>query len=152
MQASISDLLQKEMGTCDGWIDSDDAVVYMYLNQNKKMIGCIILEVNPVLAYEASLTASDISKCSSAEIHPGIVLGNKEKVKKKKSQCAVRLMWTSHSCRRKKVASKLLDCARAQLISGQIIPRESVAFSQPSHDGGMFIQKYTGSSDFLVYE
>jgi len=140
------------MGTCDGWIDNDDAIIYVYRNQNKEMTGCIILEANPVLAYQASLTAKGKQESTRDQNLPGIVIGNKEKTKTKKSACAVRLMWTSQSCRRRKIASKLLDCARAQLISGQIIPRESVAFSQPSHDGGIFILKYTGSSEFLVYE
>lgn len=140
------------MGTCDGWIENDDAIIYLYLNRNKEMVGCIILEVSPVTSYEASLTETEVSKSSNDQGLPGIVIGNKEKSKQKKSQCAVRLIWTSQSCRRKKIGTKLLDCARAQLISGQIIPRENVAFSQPSQEGGRFIRHYTGSSEFLVYE
>lgn len=152
VQTSICELLQKEMGTCDGWIDHDDAVVYFYRNCSKEMVGCIVLEANPVVAYQASLTDKGGQDSTRDQTLPGIVIGNREKVKIKKCPCAVRLIWTSKSCRRQKIASKLLDCARGQLIPGQIIPRANVAFSQPSHDGGIFIQNYTGSSDFLIYE
>lgn len=142
------------MGTCDGWIDKNDSVMYMYLNKNKEMVGCIILEANPVLTHEATLTlkGTDGSTERDTESLPGIVICDKGKVQKKRSQCAVRLMWTSQSFRRRKIASKLLDCARAQLVSGQIIPRKDVAFTQPSQEGAKFIQNYTGSSEFLVYE
>lgn len=152
MIASICKLLQKEMGTCDGWIDNNDAIIYIYRNSSKEMTGCVILEVNPVIAYQASLTDRGIKDNVRDQTLQGIVVGNRDKREIKKSQCAVRLMWTSKSCRRQKIASKLLDCARAQLIPGQIIPRENVAFSQPSQDGGIFILRYTGSSEFLVYE
>jgi N-acetyltransferase len=68
-----------------------------------------------------------------------------------KAMCGVRVMWTSVEARRQGLATKLLDCARAQVICGYVVPRAAVAFTQPTADGHAFIQRYTGASQFLVY-
>jgi hypothetical protein len=151
MQGDLSALLEREMGTCHGWIQDVDTILYLYLNDRKELVGCIILESSPVTAYKAYSTVTT-ADTEPGDFSSGIVVGDKNSLSKRKCQCAVRLMWTSRVSRRKHVATKLLDCARAQLVSGQIIPRENIAFSQPSHDGALFIQKYVQSSEFYVYE
>lgn len=145
IQDRICTMMEAEMGTVNGWAARNDAIVFMYVNARKEVIGCVILEANPMIAYIAYFTG--------VENNTGIVIKrNGENGRKKKCQCAVRLMWTFGAHRRKRVTSKLLDCARAQLISGQIIPRANIAFSQPTELGALFIQQYTDSSEFFVYD
>ena len=45
-------------------------------------------------------------------------------------------IWTSKSHRRKGIASALLDCARGNFFYGIEVPKEMVAFSQPTESGG----------------
>lgn len=133
------------MGTVTGWAARNDAIVFMNINCRKEVVGCVILESKPMLAESAYFTG--------VKSNNGIVMKrNGDNGSRKKCQCAVRLMWTFSAYRRKGVISKLLDCARAQLISGQIIPRANIAFSQPTELGALFIQQFTDSSEFFVYD
>jgi N-acetyltransferase len=68
-----------------------------------------------------------------------------------KAVCGVRVMWTSAAARRRGVATKMLNCARAHVVRGYVVPRAGVAFTQPTADGAAFIQRYTGTPEFLVY-
>ncbi len=80
----------------------------------------------------------------------GIVLVDKEAIEKVRH--GVRMMWTSSQARRRNIATKLLDCARCQLVRGCVVPREKLAFSQPTSDGAAFIKAYSSSNEFLVYD
>ena len=80
----------------------------------------------------------------------GIVLVDKEATEKVRH--GIRMMWTSSQARRKNIATKLLDCARCQLVRGYVVPRGKLAFSQPTSDGAAFIKAYSGSNEFLVYD
>lgn len=80
----------------------------------------------------------------------GIVLMDKENPRKVRH--GIRMMWTAASARRKNIATKLLDCARCQLVRGYVIPRADLAFSQPTSNGAAFIQAYCGAHSFLVYD
>ena len=53
-------------------------------------------------------------------------------------------IWTSKSHRRKGVSSALLDCARGNFFYGIEIPKEMVAFSQPSESGGQLADSWYG--------
>ena len=63
----------------------------------------------------------------------------------------IRLMWVSVEARRQRIASKLLDCVRCQLMAGGVVPAAQLAFTQPTDSGIRFIQSYTGRQDFLMY-
>ena len=61
-------------------------------------------------------------------------------------------IWTSKSHRRKGIASALLDCARGSFFYGIEVPRDMVAFSQPSENGGKLAESWYGEkSGWLVY-
>lgn len=129
----------------EGWIESRPCTVLIYINKSKEVMGCLFLEPHGVKAMQASETVS------ASKFFSGIVVAQDVHALRR-SRCAVKLIWTSKYHRRKGVASKLLDCARSQVTPGQIIPREGIAFSQPTQEGCTLIRKYTGSHDFLVYE
>jgi N-acetyltransferase len=141
----VSEMLERELGACRGWSRGVDIIMYMYLNTSRELLGCVILDANPVKAYRVCMSGSIRSEEES-------VITKNNTSKKKTASCAVRVMWASKMHRRKKIVTKLLDCARGQLVPGQIIPRKDVAFSQPTQDGARFIMNYTDCSAFLVYE
>jgi len=67
------------------------------------------------------------------------------------AQCGISRIWVHRQHRRKKVATRLLDCVRMNFIYGCIIPRELVAFSDPTPDGKRLAKSYAGTSQFLVF-
>jgi ESCO1/2 acetyl-transferase len=91
-----------------------------------------------------------IENNSSSRSKIGIVLVDKEGIEKVRH--GIRMMWTSSQARRKNIATKLLDCARCQLVRGYVVPREKLAYSQPTSDGAGFITSYSNSNEFLVYD
>ncbi|MCJ1386430.1 N-acetyltransferase O1 (Establishment of cohesion protein 1) [Xylographa soralifera] len=61
-------------------------------------------------------------------------------------------IWTSKSHRRKGISSALLDCARGNFFYGIEVPKEMVAFSQPTESGGRLAQQWFGErSGWHVY-
>ncbi|XP_068747981.1 N-acetyltransferase ESCO1-like isoform X2 [Montipora capricornis] len=67
------------------------------------------------------------------------------------AQCGISRIWVHSQHRRKKVATRLLDCVRMNFIYGCVIPRELVAFSDPTPDGKRLAKSYTGTAQFLVF-
>lgn len=134
--------------------------MYMYVNASKELIGCVVVELDPVRAEVAVVVDSGgkVEKRACDEGDEGgkgdafandhqtgeAEAGQKGGTKRKKQQCAVRVMWASKSHRREKVVSALLDCLRGQLVPGQVIGRHDVAYSQPTRDGALFIAAYSG--------
>ena len=61
-------------------------------------------------------------------------------------------IWTSKSYRRKGIASALMDCARGSFFYGIEVPKEMVAFSQPTASGGQLAEQWYGEkSGWHVY-
>ncbi|KAI5293355.1 N-acetyltransferase O1 (Establishment of cohesion protein 1) [Ascosphaera acerosa] len=62
-------------------------------------------------------------------------------------------IWTSASARRKGIAMDLLDCVRSNYIYGMEIPKEQIAFSQPTESGCRLIQSFYGDdATWHVYQ
>lgn len=61
-------------------------------------------------------------------------------------------IWTSNSHRKCGVATALLDSVTSDFLYGMIIPKEMVAFSQPTESGGQLARKWFGrDSGWHVY-
>lgn len=72
------------------------------------------------------------------EVHPAIV--------------GVSRIWTSESSRRKGIAMDLLDCVVSNFIYGMEIPKDKVAFSQPTESGKRLAESFFGTDEWHVYE
>ena len=55
-------------------------------------------------------------------------------------------IWTSKSHRRTGIASQLLDCARSNFFYGIEVPKDMVAFSQPTESGGELARGWYGQA------
>ncbi len=173
----VGGMLERELGMSQGWASAGVAgkgvAMYMYVNASKELVGCLVVEVDPVRAEVAVVVDSE-GKVEKRRGHKGDkcdegdILGNNSwdgedggdlrGSSKRKKQCAVRVMWASKTRRRRKVVTALLDCVRGQLVPGQVIGRHDVAYSQPTRDGALFIAAYSGrpvgtaAATFWVYE
>ncbi|XP_068625010.1 uncharacterized protein eco [Battus philenor] len=112
--------------------DVHSYTAYLYI-EKKQIIGCLIMEPK-VKAYKLIPGEPD---CCSVEEYP--------------VKCGVSRIWTHAGYRRRGVASRLLDCARASLLHGSALRTSDVAFSAPTAAGKAFATKYTGTQNFFVY-
>lgn len=72
------------------------------------------------------------------------------------AKIGVSRLWTSSAFRRQHVATQLLDALRRHFMTmtastSQVIPKEHVAFSDPTESGLKFAQKYFNRKDVLVF-
>jgi len=143
-------MLEKELGMSEGWASAgmgDKGVrCYMYVDNSRELIGCVVLETDAVKATIGVISSEGhVEKARSGT--PSAVTTSTVPTRRK--QCAVRVMWTRRTHRRRKIVSRLLDCVRGQLVPGQVIGRSDVAYSQPTTDGALFIASYSGSEVWL---
>lgn len=113
--------------------------VYLFVSGEKCIGLCLAERISK--AYEVESQGDDAntdqsvlaaSKSSSVSINPN----------SKQAVLGISRIWTSVSHRRKGVAAALLDAARGNFIYGAQIPKDMVAFSQPTESGGLLAQKW----------
>ena len=97
----------------------------------------VIKESNKLIQKKTQATNTEMNFCSDRTFP---------------AKLGVIQIWVHENERRKKIASRLLDAARSFLGYPNAIPKEFVAFSQPTADGEAFASCYFGSDEFLVYK
>ncbi|ONM16237.1 N-acetyltransferase ESCO1 [Zea mays] len=80
---------------------------------------------------------------------PGAILCETEAVP---ALCGFRAIWVAPSCRRKRIASKLMDVARKTFCEGRTLGISQFAFSPPTSSGKGLACRYCKTSAFLVYK
>ncbi|XP_064382282.1 N-acetyltransferase ESCO2-like [Halichondria panicea] len=107
----------------------------------RKIMGCVFTERikqgYEVLCDESSSFDNLTAWYSSNEPQPAVL--------------GINRLWVAANCRRMGVASKLLNSARSCLIPGSVIPKDKMAFTDPTPDGKLFASHYCGRTNFLVY-
>lgn len=130
-------------------IKSDRFKVYLYI-QGSKCIGlCLAETISEAYAVLGEGEASDgvrqvpaIARSSAISVRRDAAL----------ALLGISRIWTSNLHRKKGVARTLLDCARADFLYGLEVPKEKIAFSQPTESGGQLARKWFGKeSGWLVY-
>ena len=62
-------------------------------------------------------------------------------------------IWTNRGHRRRGIATRLLECACSTFVYGMKIPKDAVAFSQPSESGKLFAENwFKGCNGWKVYK
>jgi N-acetyltransferase len=116
----------------------------LYIKENK-IVGCIIAE-----AAEKGFMVKNIN----IEGKPSEESMEKLEYDKEifqKVNVGVSRMWVHDNHRKLGIATKLMDSLRKSFIFGYIIPKEMVAFSQPTNLGAIFALNYLNNNQFLVY-
>ncbi|XP_045455878.1 serine-rich adhesin for platelets [Melitaea cinxia] len=105
---------------------------YLCIEQ-KQIVGCLIMEPK-TRAYKLIPGDPD---CCSVEDYP--------------VKCGVARVWTHSSHRRRGIAVRLLQCARASLLHGCALTKEDMAFSAPTPQGKALATAYCATPNFYVY-
>ncbi|XP_075069495.1 N-acetyltransferase ESCO1 [Mixophyes fleayi] len=122
----------------------------LFISSDKKVVGCLIAEhiqwgyrvIDDFIPSGSSDKDQVISErvkawCCSTTPEPAI--------------CGVSRIWVFSMMRRKKIASRMLECLRNHFIYGSHLNKDEIAFSDPTPDGKLFATHYCGTSQFLVY-
>ncbi|KAB8236768.1 N-acetyltransferase O1 (Establishment of cohesion protein 1) [Aspergillus alliaceus] len=115
--------------------------VFLHMKDSRCVGACLterIWESRPVEKPCTQTNRTDSAITVRNETHPAIV--------------GISRIWTSGSSRRKGIAMDLLDCVVSNFIYGMEIPKEQMAFSQPTESGKALAQSFFGDDEWHVYE
>ncbi|XP_062933218.1 N-acetyltransferase ESCO1 isoform X2 [Cynocephalus volans] len=120
----------------------------LFISNDKKVVGCLIAEhiqwgyrvieeKLPVIRSEEEKVRFERQKawCCSTLPEPAI--------------CGISRIWVFSMMRRKKIASRMIECLRSNFIYGSYLSKEEIAFSDPTPDGKLFATQYCGTGSFL---
>ncbi|KAJ2941242.1 hypothetical protein O0L34_g3438 [Tuta absoluta] len=105
---------------------------YLYIDK-RTIVGCLVVE--PRLRAHRLLPGDP--DCCSVEEYP--------------VKCGVSRIWTHRSWRRRGLATRMLECARASFLLGAALARQDLAFSAPTAAGKALATHYCGTPNFYVY-
>ncbi|KAM4688462.1 N-acetyltransferase ESCO1 isoform 2-T4 [Discoglossus pictus] len=121
----------------------------LFITNDKKVAGCLIAEhiqwgyrvidehIPGESKTEQAMSERVKAWCCSTSPEPAI--------------CGISRIWVFSMMRRKKIASRMLECLRNHFIYGSYLNKDEIAFSDPTPDGKLFATHYCGTSQFLVY-
>uniref|UniRef100_A0A8C8SM82 Establishment of sister chromatid cohesion N-acetyltransferase 1 n=1 Tax=Pelusios castaneus TaxID=367368 RepID=A0A8C8SM82_9SAUR len=122
----------------------------LFISNDKKVTGCLIAEhiqwgyrvieeKIPEVRSENEKVIFERQKawCCSTSPEPAV--------------CGISRIWVFSMMRRKKIASRMIECLRSNFIYGSYLSKEEIAFSDPTPDGKLFATQYCGTGQFLVY-
>ncbi|XP_073406957.1 N-acetyltransferase ESCO1 [Dendrobates tinctorius] len=121
----------------------------LFISSDKKVVGCLIAEhIQWGYRVIEDITSENCDKdriiservkawCCSTTPEPAI--------------CGVSRIWVFSMMRRKKIASRMLECLRNHFIYGSHLSKDEIAFSDPTPDGKLFATCYCGTGQFLIY-
>eukprot|EP01080_Neovahlkampfia_damariscottae_P007407 gene7407-11730_t len=138
----INDFLENIFGKFR--INTSNTKHYLYI-KNNSVIGILIAEQ----IKNGYLVHFDETNQSTPTIAESI---QEYTFQKEKALCGISKIYVFEEFRKKGIAKNLVESARMNLIYGFEIPKEEVAFSQPTLDGKIFALKYFKNDDFLIYD
>ncbi|KAL8182254.1 UNVERIFIED_CONTAM: hypothetical protein K2H54_050041 [Gekko kuhli] len=146
----IREMVDNDLGFQQAPLTCSRAKTLLFISNDKKVAGCLIAEhiqwgyrvieeKIPEVDSENEKVIFERQKawCCSTSPEPAI--------------CGISRIWVFSLMRRKKIASRMLECLRSNFIYGSYLSKEEIAFSDPTPDGKLFATQYCGTSQFLVY-
>ncbi|KAM5157086.1 N-acetyltransferase ESCO1 [Mantella aurantiaca] len=132
------------------WLHSRTKTL-MFISCDKKVVGCLIAEhiqwgYRVIDDFNPGNLSSDTEKLFSERVKAWCCSTTPEP-----AICGVSRIWVFSMMRRKKIASRMLECLRNHFIYGSHLNKDEIAFSDPTPDGKLFATNYCGTSQFLVY-
>ena len=123
--------------------------VFMYLVDAKCAGFCLAEKINTAYRVETSETGESqeqrsvpLSKSSSISISAEADI----------ALIGISRIWTSRIFRNKGIATMLLDCVRSNFFYGMEVPKDLVAFSQPTESGGrLAVRWFEAKNGWHVY-
>ena len=125
-------------------VPGDRFKVFMYLVDAKCAGFCLAEKINTAHRVESSESGESrepnyvpLSKSSSISISAEADI----------ALIGISRIWTSRMFRNKGIATMLLDCVRSNFFYGMEVPKDLVAFSQPTESGGRLAVRWFEAKD-----
>jgi N-acetyltransferase len=138
--SEIFDVMNTELGfKCNFSLTDKRLQTFLYIS-DKKVIGCVLVE-SITQAYRLLPSVEnrdDTYSLLCSEFPEAAVMG-------------VLRLWVTSSHRLKGIATCLLETARTHFVFGFVVPKSSIAFSDPTSDGRKFATKFCQTSEFLIH-
>nr|CAD7433492.1 unnamed protein product [Timema monikensis] len=131
--ADVVGVADKDLGYAESGLNISNSKVYLYI-EDRQVVGCLVAE--HVTEAHRLLSSAGLDTCSE-EMYP--------------VKCGISRIWTLINCRRRGIATRLVNCMRGNFIYGYILSSCEFAFSVPTVSGKEFASKYMGTPHFLVY-
>ena len=142
---SVRTVVDDELGfSSETSLRMQDSKTYLFI-ADKKVVGCVVAvviqEAFPLLPCPTSGDKVESSEpgawcCSSAPV---------------RAQCGISRVWVLQQYRRKKIATRILDCVRNDFMFGGVVSKDLLAFSDPTPLGKQLAESYCGTENFLVF-
>ena len=125
---------------------------YLYVS-NKAVVGFCTVEViqSAHRLLEAS-PAADGQPSGDSGSSANDMSNLHRSTKPSKAMMGVHQLWCHSAHRKGKVATRMVDAARSQLVYGMSVPHDMVAFSSPTVAGLTFAKRYVETDTPLVYD
>ncbi|XP_038218461.1 N-acetyltransferase ESCO1 [Zerene cesonia] len=132
VESVLSRVVHPQLGYTTLTGDVHAYTAYLYI-EKKQIVGCLIVEPKSK-AYKLLPGDPD---CCSVEEYP--------------VKCGISRIWTHPKFRRRGIAVRMLECARASFLYGLALTRQELAFSAPTPAGKALASLYCGTENFYVY-
>ncbi|XP_028412296.1 N-acetyltransferase ESCO2-like [Dendronephthya gigantea] len=143
--ATVLTVVDDELGfSSETSLRMNDSKTYLFI-ADKKVVGCVIAvliqEAFPLLPCSTQGDKFEVTEqgawcCSTAPV---------------RAQCGISRVWVLQQYRRKKIATRILDCVRNDFMFGGVVAKELLAFSDPTPLGKQLAESYCGIENFLVF-
>lgn len=104
------------------------------------------------VAEQAAAAVATPPAASSGGGAGGRALLSVDRSRPARAAVGVRMVWVAPDRRRRGVASRLLDAARANAAPAYVAPRGEVAFARPTEACAALAAAYAGADGWLVYD
>eukprot|EP01133_Synstelium_polycarpum_P012268 gene12268-14379_t len=121
----------------------DDQKMLLYVEESGKVIGCLEAESTSVAWRIKSNEQQDDTTLQVDQQPVTTTTGN--------LMCGVSRLWTSSECRRRGVATKLMDSLQRNMFYAVRLERNQIAVTTPSRDGRRFFERYFNTEHYLLY-
>ncbi|CAG4938902.1 unnamed protein product [Colias eurytheme] len=132
VESVLSRVVHPQLGYTTLAGDVHAYTAYLYI-EKKQIVGCLIVEPKSK-AYK--LLPGEPDCCSIEEYSV---------------KCGISRIWTHPKFRRRGIAIRMLECARASFLYGLALTRQELAFSAPTKSGKALATTYCGTTNFYVY-
>jgi len=151
----VCELVEGSTGCEAAWITAVPITSFLFL-RGQQVLGLLALQplsrANRVtVARPPPPDASKADAAAQPRKARRIEAAPAAKPAKPKAVCGVRALWVNSAHRRRGLASKLLDAARAECTRGYVPFRREVAFAQACDEGLRFAAAYCGSDAVLLF-
>ena len=142
---SVRSVVDDELGfSSETSLRMQESKTYLFI-ADKKVVGCVVaVVIQEAFALLPCPTSGD--KVESSE--PGAWCCSSAPVR---AQCGISRVWVLQQYRRKKIATRILDCVRNDFMFGGVVSKDLLAFSDPTPLGKQLAESYCGTENFLVF-